>query len=94
MSSSFQRFKKRNKETAYANRESKINIHHKVILKGTKPWTRSGILLTSTGLRELDAILNNGHGQPLGTLIVIEEDRFLDYGSLMARYWCSEVIIL
>ena len=105
MSASFNRYPKRNnnekiitnssKPTSSSSSSSSFSPHNKeqyqkIILQGTKPWT-NGMLLTSTGLRELDSILNNGHGQPLSSLIVIEEDRFLDYGSLIARYWCSEV---
>jgi hypothetical protein len=58
-------------------------------LSGTKPWT-GGITLTSVGLRELDAIL--GGGQPLGTCILLEEDRWTrDLGTCLAKYWCAEV---
>ena len=58
-------------------------------LRGTKPWT-GGITLTSSGLRDLDNIL--GGGQPLGTCILIEEDRWTEsLSSSLVRYWCAEV---
>ena len=58
-------------------------------LKGTKPWT-GGITLTSSGLRDLDAIL--GGGIPLGTCILLQEDHWTDsLGRALVKYWCSEV---
>ena len=56
--------------------------------RGTKPWT-GGSSLTSCGLRELDGIL--GSGQPLGTCILLEEDRYTDLCHVLARYWAAEV---
>jgi hypothetical protein len=57
--------------------------------KGTKPWI-GGITLTSTGLRDLDSIV--GGGQPLGTAILLEEDRWTqDLALALARYWSAEV---
>lgn len=59
-------------------------------LAGTKSWT-GGITLTSSGLRDLDTILGGG-GQPLGTCILIEEDRWTcSLASAIVRYWCAEV---
>jgi PAXNEB protein. len=56
---------------------------------GTKPWI-GGLTLTSTGLRELDAIV--GGGQPLGTAILVEEDRWTqDLALCLVRYWSAEV---
>lgn len=56
---------------------------------GTKPWI-GGLSLTSSGLRDFDALL--GGGQPLGTAILIEEDRWTqDLASALARYWSAEV---
>ena len=57
--------------------------------KGTKPWI-GGITLTSTGLRDLDSIV--GGGQPLGTAMLVEEDRWTqDLALALARYWSAEV---
>lgn len=56
---------------------------------GTKPWI-GGLSLTSSGLRDLDVIL--GGGQPMGTAILIEEDRWTqDLASASVRYWSAEV---
>jgi hypothetical protein len=58
-------------------------------LKGTKPWT-GGITQTSVGLRDLDTIL--GGGQPLGTCLLVEEDRWTrDLATCFVKYWCAEV---
>ena len=57
--------------------------------RGVKPWA-GGIHLTSVGLNDLDAIL--GGGQPLGTCILIEEDRWTrDLALSLLKYWCAEV---
>lgn len=59
-------------------------------LKGTKPWT-GGVTLTSVGLRDLDTIL--GGGQPLGTCVLVEQDRLTpDLALVLCRYWCAEAI--
>mmetsp|Transcript_9329 Transcript_9329/g.22810 ORF Transcript_9329/g.22810 Transcript_9329/m.22810 type:complete len:454 (-) Transcript_9329:2149-3510(-) len=60
-------------------------------LPGTKPWT-GGITLTSTGLRDLDAILG-GAGQPLGTIIWLDEDRWTrSLATCLVQYWCAEAL--
>lgn len=60
-------------------------------LRGVKPWT-GGIHLTSVGLNDLDTIL--GGGQPLGTCILVQEDRISrDLALSLVRYWCAEVCI-
>jgi len=71
-----------------------------LLLKGTKPWT-GGIALVSTGLKEWDALLlgssassgggGGGGGQPLGTAILLEQDRWTGLAGVLARYWCAEV---
>ncbi|KAI2511350.1 hypothetical protein MHU86_3132 [Fragilaria crotonensis] len=59
-------------------------------LRGTKPWT-GGITLTSVGLRDLDTIL--GGGQPLGTCLLLDEDRWTrDLALCLIRYWCAEAV--
>lgn len=59
-------------------------------LKGTKLWT-GGITQTSVGLRDLDTIL--GGGQPLGTCLLVEEDRWTrDLATCFVKYWCAEAV--
>ena len=56
---------------------------------GVKRWT-GGIHLTSVGLNDLDAIL--GGGQPLGTCILLQEDRWTrDLALSLVKYWCAQV---
>mmetsp|Transcript_14561 Transcript_14561/g.16793 ORF Transcript_14561/g.16793 Transcript_14561/m.16793 type:complete len:502 (-) Transcript_14561:197-1702(-) len=61
-------------------------------LRGTRLWT-GGITLVSSGHREFDKLLGS-NGQPLGTAMLIEEDRFScgDLGSTLARYWMAEAL--
>jgi hypothetical protein len=60
-------------------------------LRGVKPWT-GGIYLTSVGVNDLDNLL--GGGQPLGTCILLQEDRWTrDLASSLLKYWCAEVCI-
>lgn len=66
------------------------NDYYNISFPGTKPWT-NGISLTSTGLRELDNVLTTP-GQPIGTCIWIEEDRWTnDLALCITKYWCAEV---
>ena len=62
------------KDAALYNRPT-FNLTTKIVLerKGTRPWL-GGMTRTSSGLREIDAIL--GGGQPLGTVLLMEEDRW------------------
>lgn len=58
--------------------------------RGVKPWT-GGIHLTSVGLNDLDVIL--GGGQPLGTCILLREDRWTrDLALSLVKYWTAEAI--
>lgn len=74
-----------------ASRPSRPTRTHAVFERvGTKPWT-GGLTLTSSGLREWDAIL--GGGQPLGTAILMEEDRWTqDLALALVRYWSAEAV--
>ena len=62
------------KDAALYNRPT-FNLTTKNVLerKGTRPWL-GGMTRTSSGLQEIDAIL--GGGQPLGTVLLMEEDRW------------------
>lgn len=58
-------------------------------LPGIRPWT-GGIHRTSMGLNDLDTIL--GGGQPLGTCILLQEDRWArDLAHSLVKYWLAEV---
>jgi hypothetical protein len=94
MSSSFRRGPRGSASTALSTSE-KTSLQSSRFLgierSGTKPWI-GGLSLTSSGLRDLDVIL--GGGQPLGTAILIEEDRWTqDLAFALVRYWSAEVSI-
>jgi hypothetical protein len=56
---------------------------------GTKP-SAGGVTLTSSGLRDLDQLLSGG--QPLGTCLLLEEDRWTrSLGLTLMKYWCAQV---
>ena len=58
-------------------------------LVGTKPAT-GGVTLTSFGLRDADQIL--GGGQPLGTCVLLEQDRWTkSLATTLMKYWCAQV---
>ena len=96
MSSSFRRASRprqnvTNNNTTTSKTTSSINPILSTVLErvGTKP-SKGGLTLTSSGLRELDAII--GGGQPLGTAMLIEEDRWTqDLALALTRYWSAEV---
>lgn len=98
MSSSFRRAHRRSERHDQSNARAvpcppNIKVRNLVTLPifelvGTKPWI-GGITLTSSGLRDLDTIF--GGGQPIGTAILIEEDRWTqDLALSLIRYWCAE----
>ncbi|KAG7371474.1 PAXNEB domain containing protein [Nitzschia inconspicua] len=59
-------------------------------LSGVKPW-QGGLYLTSTGLQDWDVLL--GGGQPLGTALLLQQDRFTtNLAESLLKYWCSEAI--
>ena len=54
---------------------------------GTRPWI-NGNTLISSGNKDLDSIL--GGGLCLGTLTLVEEDRFSDHALLLAKYFVAQ----
>lgn len=76
------------RRTTSAGEASNHNNSTVLQYRGTKPWT-GGIQLTSSGLRELDAIL--GGGQPLASsILLVNEERFTDLTDCICRYWIAE----
>ena len=58
--------------------------------QGVKAWT-GGIHLTSVGLKDLDVIV--GGGQPLGTCMWIQQDRWcVDLALSLVKYWTAEAL--
>nr|XP_023502334.1 elongator complex protein 4 isoform X3 [Equus caballus] len=60
-------------------------------IAGTRPSVRNGQLLVSTGLPALDQLL--GGGLAVGTLLLIEEDKYNIYSPLLFKYFLAEGII-
>lgn len=59
-------------------------------LSGVKPW-QGGLYLTSSGLQDLDVVI--GGGQPIGTCLLVQEDRFSTaLAQTLVQYWCAEAI--
>ncbi|XP_015283933.1 PREDICTED: elongator complex protein 4 [Gekko japonicus] len=61
------------------------------ILPGTRPSVRHGQLLLSSGLPSLDCVL--GGGLAVGTLLLIEEDTYGIYSSLLFKHFLAEGIV-
>ncbi|XP_004446935.1 elongator complex protein 4 [Dasypus novemcinctus] len=62
-----------------------------VSIAGTRPSMRNGQLLVSTGLPALDQLL--GGGLAVGTVLLIEEDKYNIYSPLLFKYFLAEGII-
>ncbi|XP_033339952.1 elongator complex protein 4 [Megalopta genalis] len=60
-------------------------------IPGTKPSIKNSQLLISTGIPSLDHII--GGGLPIGSLLVIEEDRFGTYAKVMTKYFAAEGVV-
>lgn len=54
---------------------------------GTKPWI-NGNTLISSGNRDLDSVL--GGGICLGTVTLVEEDRFSDHALVLSKYFLAQ----
>ncbi|XP_067388172.1 elongator complex protein 4 isoform X1 [Emydura macquarii macquarii] len=60
-------------------------------IPGTRPSVRHGQLLLSSGLPSLDCVL--GGGLAVGTLLLIEEDKYGIYSNLLLKYFLAEGIV-
>ncbi|XP_066107279.1 elongator complex protein 4 isoform X3 [Saccopteryx bilineata] len=62
-----------------------------VSIAGTRPSVRNGQLLVSTGLPALDQLL--GGGLAVGTVLLIEEDKYNIYSPMLFKYFLAEGIL-
>ena len=60
-------------------------------IPGTKPSIKNSQLLISSGIPSLDHII--GGGLPVGSLFLIEEDRYGTYAKVMLRYFMAEGVV-
>lgn len=60
-------------------------------IPGAKPSLYNNQLLISTGIPSLDNIL--GGGLAVGTVFLLEEDVYGNYGRLMLKYFCAEAVM-
>ncbi|XP_048217631.1 elongator complex protein 4 [Perognathus longimembris pacificus] len=62
-----------------------------VSIAGTRPSVRNGQLLVSTGLPALDQLL--GGGLAVGTVLLIEEDKYNIYSPMLFKYFLAEGVV-
>ncbi|XP_023578619.1 elongator complex protein 4 isoform X1 [Octodon degus] len=62
-----------------------------VSIAGTRPSVRNGQLLVSTGLPALDQLL--GGGVAVGTVLLIEEDKYCTYAPLLLKCFLAEGVV-
>ncbi|XP_042892285.1 elongator complex protein 4-like [Penaeus japonicus] len=62
-----------------------------VSIPGTRPSLHNSQLLISTGLPSLDYLL--GGGLPVGSLLIVEEDRYDVYSKLFLKYFLAEGVM-
>jgi elongator complex protein 4 len=55
---------------------------------GTRVSSYNGAVLLSTGVASVDDIL--GGGSPLGSILLVEEDRDTSYAKLLLKYWIAQ----
>lgn len=60
-------------------------------IPGTRTSPQTGQVITSSGNPSLDVIL--GGGLPIGSICLIEEDKFVTYSKVLAKYFMAEGIL-
>ncbi|XP_021349434.1 elongator complex protein 4-like [Mizuhopecten yessoensis] len=60
-------------------------------IAGSKPSLYNNQLLISSGIPSLDSIL--GGGLAVGSVLLVEEDNFGNYGRLLLKYFCAEAVM-
>nr|XP_046189298.1 elongator complex protein 4 [Oncorhynchus gorbuscha] len=62
-----------------------------VSIPGTRPSIQNGQLIVSTGVTSLDYVI--GGGLAVGTLLLIEEDRYDSYSRMLLKYFLAEGVV-
>nr|XP_033784172.1 elongator complex protein 4 [Geotrypetes seraphini] len=61
------------------------------VIPGTRASVRNGQLLVSSGVASLDSLI--GGGLAVGTLLLIEEDKYNMYSNLLLKYFLAEGVV-
>jgi len=67
---------------------AKKNLRASITVPGTHPSIHNSLLLTSTGIPSLDDIL--GGGLPVGSILLVEEDKYNRFSKVMTKYFLAE----
>ncbi|XP_032678669.1 elongator complex protein 4 isoform X2 [Odontomachus brunneus] len=68
------------------------NVKNRIpAIPGTKPSIKNSQLLISTGIPSLDHMI--GGGLPIGSIFVIEEDKYGLYAKVMLKYFMAEGVV-
>lgn len=62
------------------------------VIPGTRPSLRNSQLLISTGIPSLDSTI--GGGLPIGSIFLIEEDKYGFYAKIVLKYFMAEGIVV
>ncbi|XP_062405745.1 elongator complex protein 4 [Sardina pilchardus] len=62
-----------------------------VSIPGTRPSVQNGQLIVSTGVTSLDYVI--GGGLAVGTLLLVEEDRYDSYSRMLLKYFLAEGVV-
>ncbi|KAM6943374.1 elongator complex protein 4 [Xenentodon cancila] len=62
-----------------------------ISIPGTRPSVQNGQLLVSTGVTSLDYLL--GGGLAVGTVLLVEEDRYDSYSRMILKYFLAEGVV-
>jgi elongator complex protein 4 len=63
------------------------------LVVGVRPSPLDGRPTTSTGTASLDNLLAGHSGQPMGTLLLVEEHGTTDFAGILLRYYSAEGLV-